>query len=83
MDISCIVTMADNDAMNVVNPRDIQIAWSKNSEFHIDQMTSFLNVQQNHNLRSRFERGLLIPDDRSSQHDLGRNVSNYINSHKL
>lgn len=79
VDASCIFTMGDNDAMNLLNPRDIQISWIKEGQYHIDQLSSFLNAQQNHNLRSRFEKGLLVPIERLPQIELGKNVSRYLN----
>lgn len=58
---SGIFTMNDNDAMNIVNPADIHIAWQEEHKFHVEQLNTVFNVQQNHNLRSRYERGLLVP----------------------
>lgn len=72
-----IFSMTDNDAMNLLNPADIHIAWSNLGIHNISRLTTLFNFQQNHNLRSRFERGMIAPSHSEELKEMVLNMDRF------
>ena len=82
LNIDGVFTMANYDAMNIVHPSNIFISLNDNYKFKVNHINDFFDIQSKHNIRMRFENGLIIKDRRSAKIDLGAKVISYRNKLK-
>lgn len=82
MNIKGVFAMKDLDSMNIVTPSSIIMSWVDQERYTLDFLSNITKIQPNHNIRSRYEAGHIVPIRKTEQKQIGTLYKEYRNQKK-